>query len=381
MGVFDFGNKVSRSRPLPSTRARLTPEPSRLASVCFASFCFFRLLKKENSAARRRANFSTARCGSSNAPAPPDGRAAGCRPGAGPPEGPRSARPSAVRRPDRPCAESAAREKTLAPPAPPVPPALLGLQTVLSLRRLQLLLPRLQELKILFFKKYIQFIKNPIPITSDIWRQRLFPRSAWGWNGGFFEDEEGFFEDGGVVHSYGCEERRIRPSFDLLCGRDEETLPFFFFRPPCAPPSPDLFSTLKVWMFRPISHLGDPSEDRDRLSIQHHQSVVNLSNPKPEHTMGGSGRGGARRGGWAGRGKTRGRRVGSPRRTVPLAFQGTSLSKHEHTKFYVNLSNLKPGYTMGGSRRGGARRRGGAGRSTAGRDAGGSVRQRDNRPS
>ena len=54
---FGFGNKVSRSRRLPSTRARLTLEPTRLATLLCASlpFCFFSK-KKENLTARRNFN-------------------------------------------------------------------------------------------------------------------------------------------------------------------------------------------------------------------------------------------------------------------------------------------------------------------------------------
>ena len=54
---FGFGDKVSRSRRLPSTRARLTLEPTRLATLLCASlpFCFFSG-KQENLTARR--NFS-----------------------------------------------------------------------------------------------------------------------------------------------------------------------------------------------------------------------------------------------------------------------------------------------------------------------------------
>ena len=47
-----------------------------------------------------------------------------------------------------------------------------------------------------------------------------------------------------------------------------------------------------------------------------------------------------------------------------------------------DLSNPKPGHTTGGSGRGGARRRGsGAGRGRVGRDADGSIRPGDDRPS
>ena len=45
---------------------------------------------------------------------------------------------------------------------------------------------------------------------------------------------------------------------------------------------------------------------------------MHLSNPKPGHTTGGSGRGGARRGGGAGPGRTRRRQNGSPRRQLSL---------------------------------------------------------------
>ena len=54
---FGFGDKVSRSRRLPCTRARLTLEPTRLATLLCASlpFCFFSE-KKENLTARRDFN-------------------------------------------------------------------------------------------------------------------------------------------------------------------------------------------------------------------------------------------------------------------------------------------------------------------------------------
>ena len=51
------------------------------------------------------------------------------------------------------------------------------------------------------------------------------------------------------------------------------------------------------------------------------------------------------------------------------------------TSSFPNLSNPKPGHSTGGSGRGGARRDGGAGRGRAGRDADGSVRLGYNRPS
>ena len=59
-----------------------------------------------------------------------------------------------------------------------------------------------------------------------------------------------------------------------------------------------------------------------------------------------------------------------------------SFRKHEQKKSYVNLSNPKPGHTPGGTVRDGARLDGGAGRGRAAQDADdGTARQGDNKPS
>ena len=65
---FGFGNKVSRSRRLPSTRARLTLEPTRPATLLCASlpFCFFFLRRRRTSQLGGTLTFHRPGCGSSS---------------------------------------------------------------------------------------------------------------------------------------------------------------------------------------------------------------------------------------------------------------------------------------------------------------------------
>ena len=102
-------------------------------------------------------------CSSSTAPAPLSGRATGRRLSAGPPEGPRSARPSADRRPDRPGVLRAAKEKTSARAehacASPTSDRRPRRRTSATSDGFQL--PQKS-----FFRKYF-VIKNPFPIKND----------------------------------------------------------------------------------------------------------------------------------------------------------------------------------------------------------------------
>ena len=91
-----------------------------------------------------------------------------------------------------------------------------------------------------------------------------------------------------------------------------------------------------------------------------------MSNPKPEHTTGESGRRGARQRGGVERGRVRGDADGLVRRktTVPFPREGIVYNCPERLlrgNEQTNLSNPKPGHTTGGSKRGGARCGGGAG--------------------
>ena len=62
------------------------------------------------------------------------------------------------------------------------------------------------------------------------------------------------------------EERRTSPHLPRSLPEEWTKNPpwYFFFRPP-PPPAP--LSYPQVWIFRPIFHLGDRSEDRNRPSI------------------------------------------------------------------------------------------------------------------
>ena len=111
-------------------------------------------------------------------------------------------------------------------------------------------------------------------------------------------------------------------------------------------------------IFEPIPEIEqrtkDPALSREREDRTRFWRWVrrknNLSNPKPGHTTGESRRGGARRGGRAGPGRTRrgadgSVRPGNERLSCPPGhgrqLSWTSLRKHEQANSYINLRRNK----------------------------------------
>ena len=96
-------------------------------------------------------------------------------------------------------------------------------------------------------------------------------------NGSKIERKKGdcdfFFRKNPLFSSFSARRTKNSPSSTFSAGRMEDEPPWYFFsRPPQAPAA---LSYSEVWIFRPIFHLEDRSEDPDRSATPFSLIVLN----------------------------------------------------------------------------------------------------------